>query len=139
MILLGVTIQLLAVKLVQIGQKRIFWFNIALSEVPKCNIQVSKKDKNIHFMQKLQMTMCFSSLIATTFVSILFGLVPYLGLCIFPYMGQFSILFCCLSASGGKSHQEGLDGQQITFIGVFFYNKWIWMAGKEWIYMAGKN
>ena len=66
----------------KIGQKRVFWFNIALSEVPKFNIRVSKKDKNIHFMQKLSMTMCFSSLIATTFVLTLFGLAPYLGLCI---------------------------------------------------------
>ena len=53
-----------------------------LSAVPKCNIRVSEKDKNIHFIQKLPMTMCFSSLIATTFVFTLFGLVPYLRLCI---------------------------------------------------------
>ena len=44
--------QLLAVKLVQIGQKRIFWFNIALSEVPKCNIRPSKKRQKYSFYAK---------------------------------------------------------------------------------------
>ena len=47
--------------------------NVALYEVPKRNIWVSGKDQNIHFIQKLQMTMCFSSLIATTFVLTLLG------------------------------------------------------------------
>ena len=63
-------------------EKNVFWSNIVLSEQSKCNIQVSEKYKNIHFVQKLQMTMCFSSLIATTFVLTLFGLVPYLRRCI---------------------------------------------------------